>query len=476
MTTILALLFLIPLSLQAAKKPNFVITIADDHGVHHSSPYGATEIHTPNLQALAQDGICFDNAYVASPACAPSRAALFTGRMPYRNGIVGNHELKLKDDVEPLLPHLIEQGYEIVFHGKVGHSGRKHHGAYVPEAVKVLGGGGLQQTMTLTQVEEFLRNRPAEAPPLALFIGWTDTHTAWPAEGTARISPADVVIPPKIYDTPEARVEMARYIEGAEMIDRRLGQTRELIKKYLDPNNTLVVYTSDHGMPWPFAKWSLYETGIRTPFIAAWPGKIKANTTTDAMISWIDFIPTLIDLAGGEAPENIDGKSFSKVLFGESNHHRDQIFATHKGDNEKNVYPIRSVRVGDWKLILNLHPEFAYTTHTDVWATENPRIAEHWAHAGHHWASYLKAAETDPAAAAFLRDYHSNPAEELYNLKADPFEKNNLASSSEHSAKLAELRTLLEKRMKEVNDDKSLSGPPRLLADFPIPSPDIEKQ
>ncbi|MDB4459050.1 sulfatase-like hydrolase/transferase, partial [bacterium] len=288
---------------------------------------------------------------------------------------------------------------------------------------------------------------------------------------TARILPTDVVIPPKIYDTPEARIEMARYIEGAEMIDRRLGETRELIKEYLDPHNTLVVYTSDHGMPWPFAKWSLYETGIRTPFIAAWPGKIKPNTTTDAKISWIDFIPTLIDLAGGDVPRTIDGKSFSKVLIGEAEHHRDRIFATHKGDNEKNVYPIRSVRVGDWKLILNLHPEFAYTTHTDVWATETPRNDKHWAHAGHHWESYLKAAKTDPAAAAFLRNYHSNPAEELYNLEADPFEEKNLAGSSEHSAKLEELRALIEKRMAEVHDDKALSGPPRLLTDFPIPSP-----
>ncbi len=465
------LMLIVSGNLLAEEKPDFVITIADDHGVYHSSPYGAAEFQTPNLQALAEDGIRFDNAYVASPACAPSRAALFTGMMPYNNGIVGNHEFELKDDVEPLIPHLIEQGYEVVFHGKVGHSGRKHHGAYVPESVKILGGGGLQETMTLTQVEEFLRERPEDAPPLALFIGWTDTHTAWPPAGTARISPDEVVIPPRIYDTPEARVEMARYIEGAEMIDRRVGETRELIKKYLDPDNTLVVYTSDHGMPWPFAKWSLYETGIRTPLIAAWPGKIKPNTTTDAMVSWIDFIPTLIDLTGADAPANIDGKSFAKVLLGETNHHRDRIFATHKGDNEKNVYPIRSVRVGDWKYILNLHPEFAYTTHTDVWATETPRIDKHWAHAGHHWESYLTAAKTDPAAAAFLRDYHSNPAEELYNLKDDPFEENNLAGSGEHADKLAELRNLVGQRMKAVGDDQSLSGKPFLLKDYDYTQP-----
>ena len=461
----------ISIGLHAASKPNFVITIADDHGVYHSSPYGADEIQTPNLQKLAEDGIRFDNAYVASPAFAPSRAALFTGMMPYRNGIVGNHERILNPGIEPLIPRLPEQGYQVVFHGKVGHSGRHHYGAYVPEEVIILGGGGLQQTMDPDQVEEFLENRPENAPPLALFIGWTDTHTAWPAKEDARISPDDVVLPARIYDTPETRVEMTRYIEGAETIDRRLGQTRELIAKHLDPTNTLTVYSSDHGMPWPFGKWSLYEAGIRTSLIAAWPGKIKPATTTDAMVSWIDLVPTLIDLAGGTNPEGIDGRSIAGVLFGQTNRHRDEIFATHKGDNEKNVYPIRSVRVGPWKYILNLHPEFAFTTHTDVWAKEDPMTDRFWSHAGHHWDSYLAAAETDPAAAAFLRDYHSNPAEELYHLDHDPFEENNLAADPKHASQLRVLRFKIEQRMIEVADDKSLSGPPQLLINFEIPSP-----
>jgi len=471
--SILPLLLTLSLSasLPAAAKPNFVITIADDHGVYHSSPYGAAGIQTPNLQRLAETGLRFDNAYVASPACAPSRAALFTGMMPYRNGIVGNHEFKLKPGVVSLVPQLLAQGYEIVFHGKVGHSGKKHYGAYVPAEVKILGGGGLQQTMTLDEVEAFLRNRPAEAPPLALFLGWTDTHTAWPAKEDARISPDEVVIPARIYDTPETRVEMTRYIEGAEAIDRRLGQTKALIETYLDPANTLTLYTSDHGMPWPFGKWSLYEAGIRTSLIVSWPGKIKPDTTTAAMVSWIDLVPTLIDLAGGSAPEGIDGRSFADVLFGRTDRHRDEIFATHKGDNDKNVYPIRSVRVGPWKYILNLHPEFAYTTHTDVWAKEKPMTDRFWTHAGHHWDSYLEAAKSDPAAAAFLRDYHSNPAEELYHLGRDPFEEHNQAAAPEHASVLKLLRYKIAQRMIEVDDDKSLSGPPRLLTTFEIPAP-----
>lgn len=460
------ILIAIALSAIAAPQPNFVILIGDDHGVYHSSVYGSPEFQTPNMQALADDGIHFTNAYVASPACGPSRAALFTGLMPYNNGIVGNHEIGLKPGVKPLLPNLLAQGYEVAFNGKVAHGGFAHHKDYVPEEVTIIERDP-RPSVALANVAQFLKNRPDPSRPLALFIGATDTHTPWPSIKKARINPDDVVIPQRIYETPETRVEMARYVEAAENIDRKLGTIRRFVDKFLDPNNTLVAYTSDHGMPWPFGKWSLYENGIRTPFIASFPGTIPAGTTSDAMVSWIDLIPTLLDFAGADAPENIDGRSFVKVLTGEKKEHRDLIFAVHKGDKDFNVYPIRSVRKGNWKYLLNLHPEFQYTTHTDLLSEDGKGDR---GHGGYHWPSYLEAAKIDPAAAAFLTDYYSSPAEELYDLTADPFEQNNLAQSPEHAEKLSELRDLVARRMIEVKDDKSLSGEPRLLKDHPNPT------
>jgi arylsulfatase A-like enzyme len=444
-----------------AKKPNFVIIIADDHGVYHSSAYGSPEFKTPNIQAMADEGIRFNDAYVASPACAPSRAALFTGLMPYNNGIVGNHETELKSNVKSLIPNLIDQGYEVVFQGKVAHGALKHYKGYIPKKVNMLERGN-KWDVSLQIVDDYLKNRTDTSRPLALFIGCTDTHTPWVNENKVRIKPENVVIPQRIFDTPEARLEMGRYIESAENLDRKIGKARELSNKYLDPNNTLTIYTSDHGFAWPFAKWSLYETGIRTSLIAVWPGKIKPNTATKAMVSWIDLMPTLIDIAGGKTSENIDGKPFTDVLLGKTKKHRKVIFATHKGDKGFNVYPIRSVRVGDYKYILNLHPEFYYSTHTDLLGKES-------IHGGQHWPSYVEAAKTNPAAATFLRDYHSSPAEELYNIKKDPYEMNNLADSPKYSKKLKELRERIEIRMKEVEDDKSLSGEPRLLKDNPLP-------
>lgn len=445
-----------------AEKPNFLIFIGDDHGIEHSSAYGSPEFKTPHMQQFADQGIKFMNAYVASPSCGPSRAALCTGLMPYRNGIVGNHEAVLKPGVESLIPRLINQGYEVVFIGKISHGSAKHHDAYQPKEVVNLGRIP-HKDFKLKKLQTYLKQRDA-TKPLALFVGFTDTHTPWPDKKSVRIPLDEVRIPERIYETPEARVEMSRYIQGAENIDRKIGVTLKMYDRFVKNKNTLTVYTSDHGMPWPFGKWSLYEMGIRCPFIATWPGKIKAGTTTDAWVSWVDIFPTIIDIAGGSTPKDIDGRSFADVLLGKNHQHRDVIFATHKGANDNNIYPCRSVRVGDYKLIYNLHPEFYNSTPTD---RESQKIG----HKGMHWPAYREVAKTNEAAAAFLVDYHSNPEIELYNVVKDPYEKNNLAASPEYAQKVKTLKGLIDQRMIEVDDDRSLSGTPLLLSEHPIPSP-----
>ena len=163
-------------------------------------------------------------------------------------------------------------------------------------------------------------------------------------------------------DTPETRDFRARYCTSVTKADTELGALLDLAKQHFDPANTLLIYTSDHGAQWPFGKWNLYDTGIRVPFLAAWPAVIKPGARTGAQVQWIDLWPTLIAAAGGTVPADIDGRSFLPVLRGEASAHREVIFTTHSGDGEMNVYPIRALRDGDWKFILNLHPEFAHTT------------------------------------------------------------------------------------------------------------------
>jgi uncharacterized sulfatase len=454
----------------AQDKPDLVIVLGDDHGVFDSSAYGATEMHTPNMLAMAKEGMQFNRAYVASPSCGPSRAALATGLMPLRNGVIGNHEnTRLKKDVKGLYQNLIDAGYDVVFKGKIAH-GKSKKTRYLSDKITYL--DGAQKKMKLGNVDAYLAARTEKSQPIALFIGPTDTHTKWPKASEARISPNDVVFPQRTkVDTAETRTILTRYVQAVENVDHVLGGVRNLINKHLDPQNTLLIYSSDHGMNWPFGKWSLYETGIRTPLLVVWPGKVKANVKTDAMVSWVDILPTLLDVADGKPGEDIDGKSFKNVLFGKTETHRNLVFASHKGDNGQNVYPSRSVRNDKFKYILNLHPEFLNTTHIDVkdvfkqreFEKKNPHRLE-------HWDSVALAAKEDQLAGQFMLDYRTNPAEELYLVNEDKYEKVNLAFDPRYQTVLIELRAHVSNRMKALNDngalDQELSGAPRFIKGY----------
>jgi uncharacterized sulfatase len=148
-------------------------------------------------------------------------------------------------------------------------------------------------------------------------------------------------------------------------LDAYLGELRELTDHHM-AKDRLFVFSSDHGAQFPFGKWTLYDEGIRVPLIVARAGKIKAGARTDAMVSWVDIFPTLIDIGGGDVPEDLDGRSFAPVLHDETNSHRKRIFTTHSGDRKMNVYLSRSIRTDRYKLIWNPHPEFAFTTHIDL--------------------------------------------------------------------------------------------------------------
>lgn len=441
---LVAILTLLCAHAHAGAKPTIVVFLSDDHGQLDSTPYGSKDVRTPNLQRLADAGMTFTHAFIASPACSPSRAAMLTGLMPARNGAEANHTYK-RDDVASLPETMRKLGYETAAFGKVAHGARdvQRHGFDV-----------FNEQHDAAFVEKFLQERDASRP-LCLFVGTHEPHVPW--DSIEGYDPAQVTLPPNFVDTPETREYRARYYTDVTRADTKLGEVMALARKHFDPANTLLIYTSDHGAQWPFGKWNLYDTGARVPFLAAWPGVIKPGTRTAAMVQWIDLWPTLIAAAGGTAPAGIDGRSFLPVLRGESATHRDVIFTTHSGDGAMNVYPIRAIRTGEWKLILNLHPEFAHTTHID----KSPKVSSGLA----YWKSWFERAKSDPAAAAIVKRYHERPALELYNLREDPSESRNLALDSAQSDRVKEMRAQLEAWMREQGDQGTVFNVPRPLAD-----------
>jgi arylsulfatase A-like enzyme len=430
----------------SAEKPSFVIFLSDDHGWWDSTVYGALDVRTPNMQRLADEGMTLTHCFVASPACAPSRAALLTGLMPARNGAEANHTY-CHEGIETLPAYLQELGYEVAAFGKVAHGrdvtrhGFDHHDRQYSEDV----------------VARYLAERDA-ARPLCLFVGTHQPHVPWPENDG--YDPAKLCVPPTHVDTPETRTYRARYYTDVTVADAELGQIYDLAREKLG-RNTLFIYTSDHGAQWPLGKWNLYDAGIRTPFIAVWPDVIKPGQQCDAMASWVDLLPTLIELAGGTPPTDIDGRSFAGVLRGQTDRHRDHIFATHSGDGRMNVYPIRCVRTERFKYILNLRPDFRHTTHFDL-ARDKDGLAV--------WQSWERAAEKDDHARAAVLRYARRPREELYDVGADPHETKNLVDSPEHRATVDQLRGELEAWMEQQGDTKKVFSEPYLLAD-PKPEP-----
>ena len=431
--------------LRAAERPNMVIFLSDDHSLADSSlPAGRerAEIQTPNMLRLAAAGMTFDRAFVASPSCAPSRAALLTGLMPSRNGAEANHS-RPKASLKKLPAYLQELGYEVVSFGKVGHY------VQTPEyGFDIARHFTYHEDIAVEKALEWLEARES-AKPLCLFVGTNWPHVPWP-DKTA-ISPDQITVPPKHVDTEKTRIERAKYIAAVQIMDRELGQVYDAAKKQLG-DNTLFIHSSDHGAQWPFGKWNLYEDGIRTPLIVAWPGKIQPNTRSQALVSWVDILPTLVEAAGGSPNKDLDGKSLMPLLRGEKTDHRDAIYTVHSGDGNFNVYPMRSIRTSRWKFIRNLHPEFRFSSH--VTKVRGPEA---------YWPSWLEAAKSDPQAADKVRRYEQRPAEELYDLESDPLEQHNLAEDPAHAQQLGELRAQLAAWMKEQGDTQTVFGLPELL-------------
>lgn len=443
----LAALLSLPLfGAEKSAPPNIVVFISDDHSMLDSEPYGSTDIRTPNMAKLAAEGMKFTHAFVASPACGPSRTTLCTGLWPARNGAEPNHKAK-NPDVRSLPPVLHALGYEVAAFGKVAHGNYgKDHGFDVL-------GGQQQGDIDTVEVGKFLANRDA-SKPLCLFFGTHHPHVPWGEN--AGYDASKLKLPPTHVDTAGTREQRARYCSDITRSDTLLGELRALAKDKV-PGDTLFIYTADHGAQWPFAKWNLYDAGIRIPFIAAWSGHLQPASTNDAMISWPDLLPTFIELGGGAVPEGIDGKSFAAVLLGKATTHREKIFTTHSGDGDFNVYPIRSVRTRDWKYIRNLHPEFQHHTHI----SRSSNVASGF----NYWQSWLNAAESNPAAATILKSYSVRPAEELYDLKNDPLELHNLAADPAQAGRLREMRADVDAWMQQQGDKQTVFGKPLLIGE-----------
>ncbi len=430
----------------ARKIPNFLIVLSDDHGIEYAGCYGNQTIRTPNIDRLARKGMRFTRAFTATAMCTPSRSMLYTGLFPHRNGAHPNHSAT-REGVTSLPSYLGKLGYCVGLAGKTHIKPKSVYPfEYMPRSEKAM--------------QRFLRKSGQR--PFCLIIATHHPHTPLvapkPGEGH---DPAALKLPPYLVDTPETRLRQRDYYNSVEILDRDLGDYLAMLGRLKLEDDTLVIYASDHGSQFPFGKWTLYDAGLRVPFIARWPGHVGPGTVTDAMISFVDVLPTLIELAGGKPPKDIDGRSFAGVLLGEKTSHREVIYGTHTslGIISGSEYPIRAVRTGHYQYIRNFNHQGRFTNITTEGRgaakkkkAGQGRGAKKPSGPGPLWRSWLELARTDPAAAARAKAYQRRPAEELYDVKSDPFELNNLADRPGLEPLKAELRRQLDAWMHQQGD------------------------
>lgn len=439
---------------QTSGKPNLVLFLADDHGYFDSPVYGDPTVRTPTLERLAKEGTVFTHAFSGAAICIPSRAIIASGLCSWRNGATANGK-QMHAGIKTLPSYLKEQGYATAHFGKSHFLPAASYQDWQAVPSEIKGEGTLNNDLDPAAVETWLANRPNKSQPICLIVCCHSPHVTW--RENDGYDPAQLKLPASSIDTPETRQMRARYYSDITKMDTQLAAVYASVQKHL-PQNTLFLYTSDNGAQWPFAKWNLYDAGIRLPMIAVWPGRTRAKARTSAMVSFTDILPTFIEAAGGAAPAQIDGRSFLKVLTGQTNRHRTEIYASHTADNngQMNCYPMRAVHDGRFKYIRNLKPEFAYHTHIDRGVARDGRTL---------WDSWLAAAKSNPQAAVTVKRYHQRPAEELYDTQADPHELHNLAADPRHAAKRKALSAKIDQWMAGMNDPGEVFGTPRPLAD-----------
>lgn len=422
------LISLLTVPVWAHNKPNFMFIIADDCTYRDIGCYGG-QAHTPHIDQLAREGMRFENCFQAAPMCSPTRHNIYTGLYPVKSGAYPNHT-QVYPGVKSIVHYLKPLGYRVALNGK------RHIGP--AEAFPFEYGGNKNPDMTFA--DRLIKECAATDTPFCIFQCSNEPHTPWDKGDASRYDPANVKLPPYFVDTEETRRNMSHYLAEITYYDGQVGKSLALLEKHKIAANTLVIVVSEQGSAFPFAKWTCYDSGLQSAFIARWPGKIPAGTVNPSMIEYVDLVPTFVQAAGGAPASVLDGKSLIPVLTQGKRHHKDYVYGemTTRGiNNAPDYYGIRSIRSKNYKYIWNFTPEITFTN-----ACTRSSI----------FTSWQTEAASNQEAAELVRRYQHRPGEELYCVTDDPLEMNNLVNDPKLDDLKRDLRRRLLAWMKACGD------------------------
>jgi uncharacterized sulfatase len=427
-----------------AEKPNFVIVLADD--VSWSS-FGCVDAglytRTPNIDKLATQGMRFTNFSCSGAQCCPTRHELYTGLLPPSSGVYGNGN-RPAGDYKNMVNYLENLGYN------VGLTGKTHFtttSAFQKVSGFTNGANEKSPIWEMSGVKQFIETSQAEDKPFCMVIASVHAHHPWTIGDVSNFPLDKIVVPPHMVDGPVTRENLAKHAAEVEDLDNQVGATMKLLDDMKLNDNTVLIFLSEQGTAMPNGKWSIYDYGTKALCLVRWPGEIKPAAVTDAVAMYCDIVPTLVDIAGGEAPA-MDGKSLLSVLKGATSDHREHAYLVHQSSG----YSQRAIRNKEFKLIWSPKQENDYY----LGVLMDSKSAKYFARS---WREWVEKAKTDPDAQAKIDRVVKHPEFELYNIKNDPWELNNLANNPEYAQKVEEMHAQLKADMERLNDSFSTEDP-----------------
>lgn len=439
---------------ESRKPPNILFCIADDWGWPHAGSYGDHVVKTPTFDRLATEGVLFENAFVSSPSCTPSRNAILTGQFHWRLGEGANLWSTL-DVSHPVYPLLLEKvGYHVGYWRKSFGPGNIKAGGYLDKhpAGKHYKDG----------FKEFLEDRPKDEP-FCFWLGASDPHRAYKkGSGVASGIDLNLIDIPEFYpDVKDIRSDIADYYFEVQRFDSDCNKAIKMLEDIGELDNTIIVMTGDHGMPFPRCKSNLYDMGVRVPLAIRWGKNIKPNKRITDFVSLTDLAPTFLEAAGAKTPSQMTGRSLIPILksrkkrkginrdfviFGKERHTTAQVTPSIAG------YPSRGIRTKDYLYIHNFHPE--------RWPSGAPENATHPMFSfadcdnGPTKTFLMKNKEDQDYKIYYDLSFGKRPNEELYKISEDPHQLNNLFDNPDYEHIKNNLKNKLWVELKNSSDPR----------------------
>ena len=438
---------------------NFLLITVDDmnYNSHEFLREGAEQL-TPHLDRLRAEGAVLSNSHVTIALCQPSRSVMMTGRYPHRNGARGFEAIG--PSIVTLTQLLHEHGYYNGIIGKENHIAprEKFFWDLYQHTYDDAHSFGRDPACYGRCALEFFQEADRRGKPFFLMANSHDPHRPFAGSqdeitmlgrhtAASRVyTEEEVEVPPFLPELPEIRTELAQYLTSVHRADEMVGAVLEALETSGHAEDTMVLFLSDNGMSMPFCKANCYLNSTKSPYLVRWPDAVRPGTEIDALVASIDYMPTILEIAGIEKPEGMDGTSLCPLLTGTKQEQYDDIYTTFFKTAKNEVtkaerhYPMRCVQTRQYAYIYN-----AWSDGAETYVTETM--------AGLTFQAMREAAKTDPEVARRVELYQLRVPEEFYDYQKDPHALHNLIHEPEFQGQIAQFRRRMLHYMETTGDE-----------------------